>query len=48
MPPYVVFGDASLVEMSRLKPRSEAEFLEITGVGQTKLERYGPTFLPAI
>ena len=45
---HVVFGDASLAEMSRVKPRSEAEFLEITGVGQTKLERYGPTFLAAI
>ncbi|CAN5299183.1 DNA helicase RecQ [soil metagenome] len=48
VPPYVVFGDASLVEMSRLKPASEAEFLEITGVGRVKLERYGKVFLEAL
>jgi len=48
VPPYVVFGDAALVEMSRLRPRDEAEFLEVNGVGQVKLERYGEVFLAAI
>jgi len=48
VPPYVVFGDVSLVEMSQRRPRNESEFLEITGVGQVKLERHGATFLEAI
>jgi len=48
VPPYVIFGDASLVEMSQRRPRDEHEFLEITGVGQVKLERHGATFLEAI
>ncbi len=48
VPPYVIFGDATLVEMSRRKPASGAELLEITGVGQKKLERYGADFLDVI
>jgi ATP-dependent DNA helicase RecQ len=48
VPPYVVFGDASLVEMSRSRPATAAEFLDITGVGQVKLERYGQIFLSVI
>ncbi|MBW7931571.1 MAG: DNA helicase RecQ [Gammaproteobacteria bacterium] len=45
VPPYVVFGDQTLVEMSRRRPRNEAELLDISGVGQVKLERYGSRFL---
>jgi len=48
VPPYVIFGDAALLEMSRERPSNEQEFLDITGVGQVKLERYGDTFLEAI
>ena len=48
VPPYVIFGDAALVEMSRLQPRTEEEFLDINGVGQVKLERHGADFLDAI
>jgi ATP-dependent DNA helicase RecQ len=48
VPPYVVFGDVSLVEMSRLRPRSEAELLGVTGVGEVKLARYGAAFLEVI
>ena len=48
VPPYVIFGDAALVEMSRQRPASEDEFLQINGVGQVKLERHGSTFLEAI
>jgi ATP-dependent DNA helicase RecQ len=48
VPPYVVFGDATLVEMSRLRPGNETELLDVNGVGQVKLERYGTTFLGAI
>ena len=48
VPPYVIFGDAALVEMSRERPSNEAEFLAINGVGEVKLERHGATFLEAI
>ena len=48
VPPYVVFGDVTLIEMSRLRPANDAELLSITGVGQARLERYGITFLAAI
>ncbi len=48
VPPYVIFGDAALVEMSRKKPVSEAEFLDINGVGEVKLERHGSAFLEVI
>ncbi len=48
MPPYIVFGDATLIQMTRLKPMREDELLRITGVGQSKLEKYGADFLDAI
>ncbi len=48
VPPYVIFGDATLVEMSRKRPRNEFELLAITGVGQVKLERHGSAFLKVI
>jgi ATP-dependent DNA helicase RecQ len=48
VPPYVIFGDAALVEMSRERPSSEDEFLQINGVGQVKLERHGAMFMEAI
>ena len=48
VPPYVIFGDAALVEMSRERPSNEDEFLEINGVGQVKLERHGKVFLETI
>ena len=48
VPPYVVFGDAALVEMSLLRPADDSEFLRVNGVGQVKLQRYGRPFLAAI
>ena len=48
VPPYVIFGDAALLEMSRERPADDEQFLEINGVGQVKLERHGSTFLEAI
>ena len=48
VPPYVVFGDAALRQMAQSLPTSDAQFLAINGVGQTKLDRYGPAFLDAI
>ncbi len=48
VPPYIVFGDAALMQMARDRPRSEGELLAVSGVGQHKLERYGRIFLEAI
>jgi ATP-dependent DNA helicase RecQ len=48
VPPYIVFSDVSLRQMARLYPRSTAEFARISGVGERKLEEYGPTFLVEI
>ncbi|MEE1158255.1 MAG: HRDC domain-containing protein, partial [Atopobiaceae bacterium] len=45
MPPYIVFNDKTLREMVRLRPQNEEELLQVSGVGQTKLERYGAAFL---
>ena len=48
MPAYVVFSDATLLEMARARPRSPAELLGISGVGTAKLDRYGEMFLALI
>ena len=47
-PPYIVFGDATLVQMARDKPLTEQDLLAISGVGQHKLDKYGDDFLNAI
>jgi len=48
VPPYVVFGDASLAEMAATLPTDEAALLQVNGVGQTKLQRYGDEFIEEI
>jgi ATP-dependent DNA helicase RecQ len=48
VPPYIIFGDATLVQMAREKPLDEAALLGITGVGQHKLDNYGSEFLDCI
>ncbi len=48
VPPYVVFSDSTLRDMCERMPRSEDEMLEVAGVGQAKLARYGSDFLGAI
>ncbi len=48
VPPYVVFGDASLAEMAALLPTNEEQLLEINGVGQRKLKKYGAEFIAEI
>ena len=48
VPPYIVFGDVTLVQMARSKPLDEDELLAVAGVGQHKLEKYGSAFLDAI
>ncbi len=48
VPPYIVFSDASLKEMSRYYPTDEMAMLKIKGVGKAKFERYGLAFIEAI
>ena len=47
-PAFVVFSDATLEDMESKKPRTREEFSEISGVGQTKLEKYADDFLKVI
>lgn len=48
VPPYVVFSDATLIDMCRLLPTNIDEFLKVSGVGSRKAERYGRKFIPVI
>ena len=48
VPPYVVFPDTTLVAFATERPADEEEMLGISGVGQSKLERYGEDFLAVI
>ncbi|MEG3133180.1 ATP-dependent DNA helicase RecQ [Rouxiella sp. T17] len=48
VPPYVVFNDTSLLEMAEQLPVSAGEMLNITGVGQRKLEKFGRPFMALI
>jgi len=48
VPPYVVFSDATLKEMSQHRPNDRLALLQIKGVGQSKLDKYGEMFLQAI
>ncbi|HYO94000.1 MAG TPA: ATP-dependent DNA helicase RecQ [Polyangiaceae bacterium] len=45
VPAYVVFTDATLLDMAARRPKSDAELLAVNGVGLRKLERYGERFL---
>lgn len=47
-PPYIIFGDVSLREMTSFLPKNNEEFLRIKGVGQNKLSDYGELFLEVI
>lgn len=48
VPPYIIFHDKSLIEIHEKKPQSLTEFSKISGVGQTKLKRYGEIFIEVI
>ncbi|AYA62900.1 DNA helicase RecQ [Alteromonas sp. RKMC-009] len=48
VPPYVIFSDATLADMAAKTPTTVNDFLDISGVGKTKLERYGEAFLQMI
>ena len=48
VPAYVVFHDTTLHELARLRPGSESELRRISGIGEHKLERYGPRLLEVL
>ena len=48
LPAYVIFHDATLREMAQVRPRTLGELGRISGVGLSKLERYGPQVLEAL
>ncbi|HWG78851.1 MAG TPA: HRDC domain-containing protein, partial [Stellaceae bacterium] len=48
VPPYVIFHDATLAELVRRRPRDLGAMSLIPGIGRSKLERYGLTFLALI
>ncbi|ARU95568.1 ATP-dependent DNA helicase RecQ [Tatumella citrea] len=45
IPPYVVFNDATLIELAELLPVTASEMLSVNGIGQRKLERFGQPFM---
>lgn len=48
IPPYVVFNDATLIEMAEQMPITASEMLSVNGVGMRKLERFGKPFMTLI
>lgn len=48
VPPYVIFSDKSLIDMCQRMPKTKAQFAQVFGVGEQKLERYGNMFLHLI
>jgi ATP-dependent DNA helicase RecQ len=48
VPPYVIFHDKTLVELAAVRPATRAEMANVAGVGEAKLDRYGPAFLAVI
>lgn len=48
LPPYMIFSDATLIEMAQKKPISLDDMSHIKGVGEFKLNKYGSEFLNVI
>ena len=48
VPPYIVFADKTLINMCEKLPQNEEEMLDVSGVGQNKLKKYGQRFLQEI
>jgi len=48
VPPYIIFGDATLAAIASAKPRTTAEFLALKGVGEKKAADVGPAFLALV
>ncbi len=48
IPPYIVFSDKTLEEMAAERPTNRQEMLQVSGVGETKMNRFGAKFITAI
>ena len=48
VPLYVIFSNATLADMVRLRPRSREEFLLVSGVGEVKARKYADAFLETL
>lgn len=48
VPAYLIFHDKTLTEIAKIKPKSLADMLQITGVGESKLKKYGQAFLDVV
>ncbi|MCC8046102.1 MAG: DNA helicase RecQ [Clostridiales bacterium] len=48
VPPYIIFSDKTLIDMSARGPRTRAAMLKVSGVGEAKFEKYGSRFTEAI
>jgi ATP-dependent DNA helicase RecQ len=48
VPPYIIFSDATLREIARLRPATREELLRVKGIGEWKCNEFGPRFLSAI
>lgn len=48
LPAYVIFSDASLTDMCKILPTTNEQFLNVSGVGERKLETYGEVFMDVI
>ncbi|EKN66121.1 ATP-dependent DNA helicase RecQ [Neobacillus bataviensis LMG 21833] len=48
VPPFVIFSDAAIKDMCAKLPKTNEEFLQVSGVGEHKLKKYGLEFIQAI
>ncbi|MDN3017425.1 DNA helicase RecQ [Paenibacillus sp. BSR1-1] len=48
VPPFVIFSDAAIKDMCAKQPKTNEEFLQVSGVGEHKLQKYGLEFIQAI
>lgn len=48
VPPFVIFSDKTLRDMCAVMPQTEAEMLTVSGVGESKLAKYGEAFLTTL
>ena len=45
VPPYVIFGDKTLMDLAAKKPKTKAELLNVYGIGEAKAEQFGKSIL---
>ncbi len=48
MPPYIIFSDKTLIDMSARAPQDREAMLNVSGVGEAKYKKYGDRFIRAI